>query len=245
MTAKVLFLDIETAPCLGYTWGLYEQNVIDVKTSWYMLSFAYKWLGDEHTHWRGLPQYKLYKRQKNNDRELIKDLWKLLDRADVVVAHNGDKFDIRKCNARFAYHNITPPSLYKTVDTLKIARRHFAFLSNRLDHLAKHFGIGAKLPHTGFHLWHGCMSGDRGSWTIMKKYNMHDVDLLEKVYYRLRAWSPSHPNLNLWNGLDELKCPTCTSTNIQRRGFRVAVKWKFERFQCQDCGHWFSGKKIK
>lgn len=243
MTAKVLFLDIETAPCLGWTWGMWEQNVIDIKTSWYMLSFAYKWMGDKTIKFRGLPDYKLYKREKENDKALIQDLWELMNAADVIVAHNGDRFDLRKANARFMYHGLNPPAPYKTVDTLKIAKRHFAFLSNKLDHLAKHLGIGAKLPHTGFNLWKACMTGDMASWKIMKMYNVHDVELLIAVYFRLRAWAPNHPNLNLWDN-DGHRCPACTSTNVQRRGFRVAVKRKYQRFHCQHCAHWFSGKVI-
>ena len=29
--AKILFLDIETAPSLGWVWGKWQQNVIDFK----------------------------------------------------------------------------------------------------------------------------------------------------------------------------------------------------------------------
>ena len=41
-TPKILLIDIETAPNLGYIWGKYEQNVIDYKTEWYLLSFCAK-----------------------------------------------------------------------------------------------------------------------------------------------------------------------------------------------------------
>ena len=44
---KILLFDIETFANTGYTWGLYEQNVIQFKREGYMLSFAYKWLGDK------------------------------------------------------------------------------------------------------------------------------------------------------------------------------------------------------
>jgi hypothetical protein len=41
-------------------------------------------------------------------------MWKLLDRADVVVGHNADKFDVRKGNARFIAHGLPPPPPYRT-----------------------------------------------------------------------------------------------------------------------------------
>lgn len=243
MSAKILFLDIETAPCLGWTWGMYEQNVIDLQTSWYMLCFAAKWADEKTVKTYSLPDYSTFKKDREDDSALIKKLHELLDQADIVVAHNGDRFDLKKTNARFIYHGLKPPSPYKTIDTLKIARRHFAFVSNRLNDLGKYLGVGKKLPHTGFHLWKGCMQGDKKSWSMMKRYNAQDVTLLERVYLRLRPWASSHPDLSAYSHHEG--CPTCESKRIQRRGVNVARKSIKPRFQCVDCGTWFSGQAIK
>src|SRR5712664_1179773 len=195
-SAKILFLDIETAPSLGWVWGKWQQNVIDFKKDWYMLSFAYKWANEDQIHVKGLIDYPGYKRHTENDKALAKDLWKLLDEADIIIAQNGDAFDIPKINTRFLIHGLQPPSPYKTVDTLKIARKAFAFDSNKLDDIGHYLKIGRKLPHTGFHLWKGCMSGDPESWKTMKEYNAHDIDLLEQLYYKVRAWDKQHPQVN-------------------------------------------------
>ncbi len=240
MSANVLLVDVETAPNLGWTWGMYEQNVIDLKTSWYMLSFAAKWLGDKKVKTWALPDYPSYKKNKEDDSNLVGALWGLYNQADVVIAHNGDKFDIKKSNARFIKHGLNPPAPYKQIDTLKVARGRFAFTSNRLNDLAKYLKIGQKLPHTGFHLWQGCMTGDEKSWRLMRKYNAHDVDLLEQVYLRMRPWMVNHPNLTMYG--DKVGCPACQSVNIQRRGFNVARTRKTPRFQCQSCGNWWAGK---
>ena len=161
MKPKILLFDEETAPSLGHYFDLWKEgNILDTVADWYMLCFAYKFLGDKKVSSYALPDFPGYKPGSEDDRALIKKLWELLNEADVVIAHNGDKFDIRKANARFAYYNLPPPSPYKTIDTLKIARRYFAFTSNKLDSLGDHLGYGRKLVHTGFHLWKGCMSGD-------------------------------------------------------------------------------------
>jgi DNA polymerase elongation subunit (family B) len=238
--AKVLLVDIETAPLVSWNWGVYEQNAIDVKTSWYMLSFAAKWLGDKKVKTWALPDYSNYKKNKEDDSALVGELWKLYDTADVVVAHNGDRFDIKKSNARFIKHGFKPPAPYKQIDTLKVARARFAFTSNRLNDLAKYLQIGQKLPHTGFHLWQGCMTGDAKSWALMRKYNAHDVELLEQVYLRIRPWMTNHPDLTLYG--DKIGCPSCQSSKIQRRGFNVARSRRTPRFQCMDCGGWWAGK---
>ena len=241
---KILFIDIETAPSLGWVWQKYDTNVIDFKSDWYVLSFAYKWAGDSEVTAVGLVDFPRYDRDRENDKQLIKKLWRLLDEADVVIGHNGDRFDLPKINTRFLTHGLQPPTPYRTVDTLKIARNNFAFDSNKLDDLGRYLGIGRKLPHTGFHLWKGCMSGDRESWATMLKYNSHDVELLEKVYYLVRAWDKKHPAVNLGQ---RDTCPKCGSTNVQKRGFNFTISSQSQRYQCKQCHGWFAGgaKRIK
>lgn len=234
-----MLLDIETAPSLGWVWGKWEQNVIDFKRDWYMLSYAYKWSTEKKVTAVGLIDFPTtFASNLENDTQLVKSLWNLLDEADIVVAHNGDSFDLAKINTRFLIHKLSPPSLYKTVDTLKIARKIFAFDSNKLDDLCHYLGLGRKLPHTGFHLWKGCMTGDPKAWAMMKKYNGHDVELLEKVYYRLRPWATTHPNVNQ-GAIDA--CPKCGSKHIQHRGFSYTRFSEKQRYQCQNCFGWFEG----
>jgi uncharacterized protein YprB with RNaseH-like and TPR domain len=238
--AKVLFLDIETAPSLGWVWAKWQTNVIDFKSDWYMLSYAYKWSTDKKVKTVGLDDFKGYKPEAENDKELLLSLRGLLDEADIIIAHNGDGFDLPKINTRMITHRIQPPSPYKTVDTLRISRKVFQFDSNKLDDLGRYLKIGRKLPHTGFHLWKGCMSGDKASWKLMKEYNGHDVELLEEVYKLMRSWDPNHPRVNFERTADEA-CPACGSLKVQNRGFQVTALRRKQRYQCQDCSKWYLG----
>ena len=240
---RIAFFDIETAPNLGYTWGKWEQNVISFKSSWYLLSFAVRYAGEKKTTTYALPDYPGYAKNKECDKALTKQLYKMMASADIVVGHNGDRFDIKKANARFIYHGLPPTPPYKTIDTLKIAKQRFAFTSNKLDDLGAYLKVGRKLPHTGFHLWLGCMSGDMKAWRLMRRYNAQDVDLLVRVYEKLKPWANNHPNLKLYH--DREGCPTCLSTKVQRRGVMVKLSSKRHRFHCQDCGVWFAGGVVK
>jgi hypothetical protein len=240
--AKIVLIDIETAPSLGWVWAKYDTNVIDFKTDWYILSFAYKTLGGGKVQTKCLADYPGYKKDLENDKALVSDLWKVFDEADILLGHNLDSFDIRKANARFLTHGLPPPSPFKTIDTLKIARRAFKFDSNKLDDLGRYLGIGRKLPHTGFHLWRSCMTGDLRAWGLMCRYNAQDISLLEKVYYAVRAWSPTHANVN--KGEPET-CPKCGSKDVQRRGFNFTLLRKKQRFMCTKCRGWFEGSVEK
>jgi len=243
MSKTTLLIDIETAPNLGWVWNKWETDVIAFKENWYILSFAYKWLGDKKTSVIALPDFKTYKKDKKNDKELCQKLWDLFDKAEIIIAHNGDKFDIKKSNTRFIEHGFNPPSPYKTVDTRTVARSYFRFDSNKLDDLGQYLKLGRKLPTGGIDLWFGCMAGDRKCWKRMKEYNRMDVDLLEKVYLKLRGWMKRHPNLNMIEETVD-NCPNCGSSELIRRGFALTRISKRQRYQCQTCGAWCQGESV-
>lgn len=228
---------------LSYVWGKYEQNVIAVERHWHMLTFAWKWMGEEKTHVLSLPDFPLYKKDKTNDKELVEALWKLFDEADVIIAHNGNSFDIKKVNARFLKHGLKPPTPYKTIDTKLVAKRYFLFDSNKLDDLGDYFGIGRKINTGGFSLWLDCEAGKKDAWKLMCKYNKQDVVLLEKVYERMLPFMTDHPNYNLLLGTTH-SCPNCGQNKLQSRGVAITRVSKCKRYQCIGCGAWSQGDKI-
>jgi RNase H-like protein len=236
VTPKILLLDIETAPSLGWVWQKWQTDVVDFKQTCYILSYSAKWLGGRHVT-KGLIDYPGYEKDRENDKALVGDLWELFNEADVIVAHNGDEFDVKKCNMRFSVHGLNPPSPYKTVDTKKLAKKHFAFESNSLNDLGKVLGLGKKVSTGGFGLWLKVMEGDEKAWKRMKGYNRGDVTLLEKVYLHFRPWSPGHP---VWSGES---CPKCGVGKLHRRGEAVAKTVTYQRYQCQGCGGWSRSRK--
>lgn len=240
MSQKIAFFDIETAPAKGYYFELYKEgNILWTEKDWYILSFAWKWLGDKRVNVVALPDFPLFKEDKTDDSILVGKLWNLFDNADILVAHHGDMFDIKKSNARFIKYGLKPPSPYKTIDTRKIARKYFKFDSNKLNALGQYLNVGRKLKHTGADLWKDCMEGDTKAWRLMREYNKRDVILLEKVYNKMLGWIGNHPNYTL-ETKDE--CPNCGSCITYKRGFNITRSRRYQRFQCKNCGAWWQGK---
>lgn len=240
---KILLFDIETAPNLAYVWGKYEQNVIEYDSEWYLLCYAAKWLGKNKIMTSKLTDFpSRFKKDSNDDLEVVKELWKLLDEADIVIAHNGKAFDVKKTNARFLYHGLLPPSPFKQIDTLTEARKHFKFNSNKLDDICNLLGIGRKIKHEGFSLWLKCMKGQSSAWNKMIKYNKQDVILLEKVYEKFKPYITNHPNIGLYQQKD-FACPNCGSQHLQKRGFNRTKTNLYQRYQCQSCGAWSQSTK--
>jgi hypothetical protein len=225
---RILLYDIETSPILGYTWGLWKTNVIEVVEDWYLLSVAWQWFGEDEIH------FERKSKQHANDRALTKTIWNLFDEADIVVAQNGDQYDQKKSWAKFVQYDLGPPSHYQQIDTLKMARKH-GFTSKSLDNLAKRLGIGKKLAHQGKHTWLGCIGEDAESWRIMEEYNKHDVWLLNEVWGRLAPYSDVTPNMQHWTGSHTCTNPRCGSGNLVKRGLRRTHAQEYQTYQCKDC----------
>lgn len=234
---RVLLYDLETAPNVSRTWGVYEQNVIEVEQDWYLLCFAYKWAHEKEARTIGLPDFPLYKTDPTNDREVVKALWKLFDEADVLIAHNGDKFDYRKSRTRFIVHGLKPHSPIKNIDTKKLAKRFFGFDSNKLDEVARQLGLGRKAQTGGYDLWRGCMSGDPKAWKKMRLYNKQDVIVLEEVWRALSAWTEGQPNRNVYEDVPRETCPrpSCGAA-MSKNGTRVYGLKLWQQLLCSRCG---------
>ena len=229
---RILLFDIETSLMKVYVWGLYKQfiphnNIID---TWFVISWSAKWLYDKKLMSDTVTPKEAVKK---DDRRILKSIHALLNKADIVIGHNVDRFDIRKLNWRFISNNMKPPLPYRSIDTLKVARSQFAAPSYKQDYLTKYFALEKKLK-TGFKLWIDCMGGDKKALKKMARYNRHDVIGLEEVYLKLRPYIKNHPNLGIL--MDEDVCTNCGSHNIQEtEAVYFTSASKFPVFRCSDC----------
>ena len=232
---KVLLFDIETAPILANVWQCWKQNINlnQIKEDWYILSFAAKWLGDDEVF------YMDCREELFDDKLLCSVLWSFLDRADWVITHNGDKFDIPKIKARMLLNGLKPFSPVQSIDTCKQAKRVFGFTSNKLEYLSSMLCPEVKkLKHSkfaGFELWKECLAGNTEAWDEMEAYNKQDVLALEGVYKAIMPWMTTHPNFGLHIESTLPVCPKCGG-HVKKRGFRYTNVGKYQRYQCLDCG---------
>lgn len=230
---KIILYDIESGPLQIFSWGLWEVNSLGVVKDWELLSFSYKTLGEKKVTCISRNQFK-----DKTDKTLTKELWKVLDGADITIAHNGISFDKKKSAAKFLEHGLTPPSPSNMIDTLRVARKNFKLSSNKLNDLAKLLGVGEKEHTGGFSLWVNCLAGVREAWRTMRRYNKQDVLLLERVYLKLLPWIDNHPRSSDHPGA----CPNCSGTKFQSRGTVVTRTGEYKRFLCKTCGRWLKNR---
>lgn len=238
---KILLLDIETMPILANVWSIWQQNVglNQIERDWSVLSWAAKWYHEPDVMYMDQRKAK----DINDDKKILKAIWKLLDEADIVIGHNSKAFDIRKLNARFIMHGMKPPSSFRQIDTMRIAKRHFNFTSNKLEYLTDKLCINfKKKKHSrfpGFTLWSECMKGNPSAWSEMEEYNKYDVLSLEELYEALIPWDD---RINFTIYFEEDVC-SCGSTDFKENGYYYTNASKFQKYQCKNCGAEFRGKK--
>lgn len=229
---KILTLDIETTPNLGHIWGLWNQNIglSQLLESGSIFAFAAKWYGDKDVHF--------YSDYHTGHDEMVRAAHGLLNEADVVVHYNGTKFDMKWLRTAFKQAGLPRHKPVQEIDLLRVVRKEFYLPSYKLQYVANSFlGLGSKTPHTGHDLWIKTMAGDPKAWALMRKYNIQDVKLTERVYDELKPWIRNHPNPALYSEDGVRRC-ICGSTRVQKRGFYYTEQSKFQQYACMKCGKW-------
>lgn len=231
---KRLFFDIETSPMICYTWrtgwkiNIHTDNIIE---DWKVICISYKWQHEDKVHNLSWDENKC-------DKKMLKDFIKIANEADELIAHNGDRFDIKKIRTRCIFHRIPMFPKYRTLDTLKKAKSGFNFNSNRLDYIAKFLGVGAKLQHEGFNMWVKCMQGDKQALKDMIEYCDMDIIVLEDVYTVLENYILNNTHTGVHDGRLKHSCPSCGSNESTLFKNAVTAKGTVKRvMECNSCDY--------
>lgn len=144
---KELYLDVETSltGIIG-NFGTRVRgewiNARMIKHPYYIICWSALWTDKPNKVYSGCVSQEDALRY--DDKNILAPLWDLMNRADVIAGHNVDKFDAKKINTRFIIGGFDEPLPYKTIDTLKIAKKRYSFERNTLDYLCKVFGVKQK-----------------------------------------------------------------------------------------------------
>jgi hypothetical protein len=233
---KRLFWDLETSPNVMFSWragykiNLSHDNIIQERA---IICVCYKWEEEDDVHcieWK-----------KGNDKQLVKQFSKIILEADEIVAHNGNKFDLKWFNTRNLIHNLPPIPQYKTVDTLTIARKHFYLNSNRLDYLGKILLNEGKID-VPYDLWKRiCLHHEPSAMEEMVRYCKKDVELLERVWKKLSAYDAPKSHTGVLRGLERWTCPHCGSENVKVSKTIVTSKGITQKqMKCGSCHRYYS-----
>ncbi len=227
---KVLFIDIETRLMKVYSFGIWQQTIRpeQIIDDWNILSFSVSWLGEDKIHY-----FDLKNKDISKDKPLAKKIRDFMDQADILVAHNGDGFDIPRIMERILCYKIKRPTPFKTIDTKKLIKKHFGFTSNSLAYACKRLGIAQKLKHKefpGLELWIALENKNKRAWKEMEAYNRQDVVCLKALLMRIQPYCRI-PALDV----HDMKQCVCGSKVFRKNGKSIAGASIIQRYQCTKC----------
>lgn len=231
---KRLFFDIETSPNIGYFWrtgyniSITPDCIINERK---IICISYKWETEDKI-------YTLTWDENQCDKQMLIDFIKVANQSDEMIAHNGDRFDIKWIRTRCIFHRVAMFPNYKTLDTLKKAKSGFNFNSNKLDYIAQFLGVGAKVKHSGFDMWKNVMAGDKDAMDEMVHYCEGDIIVLEDVFLTMQNYIKTNTHNGVINGNLKYSCPSCGSENIELLKNNVTAMGTIKRqINCLDCDY--------
>lgn len=246
--ARVATLDIERIPGrFATTW-----RGMTVKGDFWDLSETRRTIGrrldpDDVTEWprticvawrwQGQKRVNFASEWGQGRDEMLRRVWDVYNKAEMIVGHNVDSFDTKTLKGEWAMMGLTPPSPWKTYDTLKVARRELRLESNKLDSLCQRFGLNAKTDRYSVEMARAAVAGDKAAQRQIRAYNEGDIQASEDLADFLRPWHRSHPIVG--NPADERVCTRCGSTDLTLSDKRYrAVVLDYGMLLCSDCGAW-------
>lgn len=182
---KVLIIDIETRSLTVKTFGLRDQNIglEQVVDDGGILCWSAKWLGGDKVF------FEETKGVKSKEKVILKKLKKLMDEADIILGQNSQSFDVPIINGLLLYYDlIDDVKEYKQIDTLRMSRSKYKFLSHKLQYMSGKLCEIKKQTHAkfpGMSLWMEYEAKNPLAFAEMKKYNMADVQATEELFLKL------------------------------------------------------------
>lgn len=233
---KILLIDLEVSFAEYYAYPQKYAQFLparNIKRRQFVPCASWKWHNEVSVQLASvLDDKSKFKKNYRDDSGVAKTLHKLMEKADVVVAHNGDNFDIKHINTLFIKHGLQPVPKKKSIDTLKIARQNFRFEGNGLNDLLAFFGYPAKSRTPN---WIKVAEGCEREIERTGKYCKVDVKRLEKIYVKLRPFLKRHPNVRKYKAISNCDC--CRSRRLINKGREFDGYNFFYRIQCKECGH--------
>jgi DNA polymerase III epsilon subunit-like protein len=234
---KILIYDIETSFMRVNTFTLYPERIShhNIKQDWFVICAAWKLYGKRKVEAVSINDFK--RKNKEDDYGVVKALRDVIADADIIVAHNGIKFDLKKLNSRIIFHGLDPLPPVPQIDTLREYKKVASATSHRLDFLGTALTVAGKM-HTDPGLWDKATDGDKKAVAQMVKYNKEDVRLLERVYKRIQPYIKT-PHIGAIQGKDKsTSCPNCGSTKFESGQDKIrytAAGVKRLQRQCNKC----------
>ena len=253
---KIVYLDLETLPNLpealklwcelsAFPFRTMKADVTSIICFGYMTSDMKK--PKVISAW-DFPD--VWKKDVNDDYLILKKAVDILYDADVIVTHNGKRFDLPFLNTRimlmrekYKDKNLIPLPPIIHEDTCNIAKKKMFLFSNRLNRLSEVLGSKQKIDTGGWDLWVKVWHKNKTAQRFMAKYCAQDIVATKSNYDKIQILSKDFPHMKLFGETTGAICPRCGSNKLQSRGSYTNKTKRVERFSCKVCKKWSAFNK--
>lgn len=241
LKGKLLFWDVETSfihvvtHYIGSKVSINSSQVIKDKRIICISYMAEGWKKARTLYWD----------KNQDDKQLLKEFCNIAREYDVLVAQNGDSFDIKVLTGRLFQQGLPSLNNIMTLDTLKMSRQNMRLTSHKLDYKSKLIGEGGKYE---MHMtdWLRVEKGDKKALKKMGHYCEIDVLELQKVFWALLPYCNKLPvQLGVLASNDRNSCGLCGSTDLKRNGTRPSSSGLKQRWYCGECGNDWTDTRLK
>ena len=241
---RVLYWDVEVSLKLGYFYDQWNTNIPHhkIKHHSFLISAAWAWESDPEkvSSVSLLDDKPRFNRDPRDDYFVVKTIRDVINKADAIVAHNGDGFDVKELNSRLAQHGLKPTNKPIQIDTLKMAKTHFRYSGgNSLANLCKFFKLDTLKGSINDEVWIAAAEGCPDAIAEVQLYNESDVPPLRSIYLIQRPFSPAKLNQNLFSKEDI--CPACGTVDWKKNGtqpgYSLTRITSRQKWACNKCGY--------
>jgi hypothetical protein len=236
---NILILDVERLPGLvqQYWWdrGDLKNRYIhypDVIRQPRTTIVCAKWYFDDEV-------IQLAEWDKGGRKQFLRKVYRLLEKADIVVGHNVDGADIPWLKGDLHIEAGLPPlPPFKTVDTLKILRREFKSGApfKSLDAFCTIVGLDSKTDRYDRHAMERAVAGSKEDRERLTNYCVGDVLAGQALYDWCAPHAKTHPALFV-DGKDKLTvCNRCGHDTEPIAKRYVANVMTYSMRKCVHCG---------
>jgi len=129
-----------------------------------------------------------FKRDNTNDKSVLERLFHELNKAQIVLGYNTERFDLKFLRSRAAFWGIPFPVGFYHGDIYTAVRRVFTLHSKSLDSVAAHLGLSLKTPIRP-HIWLDALNVSERGKQARDYIAAHLIfDLLTTAYVYKCVW---------------------------------------------------------
>lgn len=134
---------------------------------------------------------KNWSKGRSDDSAVVAAIAEELSQYDILIAHNGARFDLPFLRTRLAKWGLPPfPNTIKLVDPVWLARNKLKLSYNSLERVAEATGVPIKkTPVTGDHWLAASLDGSREAMNYIVDHCVKDCLVLEQVVKKVKHYS--------------------------------------------------------